>query len=118
MLSIPFTHASSAWISIIFSSHSPTYGEQALEITNALVSSGAIDVVLVDSVAALGPKAELEGEMGDSFMGLHARLMSQALPKITGAVARSGACMIFINQVREKIASCSAIPKPPPAAAR
>ncbi len=81
----------------------PDYGEQALEITNALVSSGVIDVVVVDSVAALVPKAELDGEMGDSFMGLHARLMSQALRKITGAVARSNTCMIFINQIREKI---------------
>lgn len=81
----------------------PDYGEQALEITSALISSGAIDVVVVDSVAALVPKAELEGEMGDSFMGLHARLMSQALRKTTGAVSRAGACMVFINQVREKI---------------
>src|SRR6201997_2272977 len=81
----------------------PDYGEQALEITSALVSSGVIDVVVVDSVAALVPKAELDGEMGDSFMGLHARLMSQALRKITGAVARSNTCLIFINQVREKI---------------
>ena len=81
----------------------PDYGEQALEITSALVSSGVIDVIVVDSVAALVPKAELEGEMGDSFMGLHARLMSQALRKLTGAVARTNTCMIFINQVREKI---------------
>jgi recombination protein RecA len=81
----------------------PDYGEQALEITSALISSGVIDVVVVDSVAALVPKAELEGEMGDSFMGLHARLMSQALRKITGAVAKANACMIFINQIREKI---------------
>jgi recombination protein RecA len=81
----------------------PDYGEQALEITSSLVSSGVIDVVVVDSVAALVPKAELEGEMGDSFMGLHARLMSQALRKLTGAVARANACLIFINQVREKI---------------
>jgi len=81
----------------------PDYGEQALEITSALISSGVIDVVVVDSVAALVPKAELEGEMGDSFMGLHARLMSQALRKITGAVARANACMVFINQIREKI---------------
>jgi len=81
----------------------PDYGEQALEITSALVSSGAIDVVVVDSVAALVPKAELDGEMGDSFMGLHARLMSQAMRKITGAVARTNTCMVFINQVREKI---------------
>jgi recombination protein RecA len=81
----------------------PDYGEQALEITSALVSSGVIDVVVLDSVAALVPKAELEGEMGDSFMGLHARLMSQALRKLTGAVARANACLVFINQVREKI---------------
>jgi len=81
----------------------PDYGEQALEITSALISSGVIDVVVVDSVAALVPKAELEGEMGDSFMGLHARLMSQALRKLTGAVSRANACLIFINQIREKI---------------
>ncbi|MGH9647930.1 MAG: recombinase RecA [Bryobacteraceae bacterium] len=81
----------------------PDYGEQALEITSALISSGVIDVVVVDSVAALVPKAELEGEMGDSFMGLHARLMSQALRKITDAVSKANACMIFINQIREKI---------------
>jgi recombination protein RecA len=81
----------------------PDYGEQALEITSALISSGVIDVVVVDSVAALVPKAELEGEMGDSFMGLHARLMSQALRKLTGAVSKANACMVFINQVREKI---------------
>lgn len=81
----------------------PDYGEQALEITSALISSGAIDIVVVDSVAALVPKAELEGEMGDSFMGLHARLMSQAMRKLTGAVAKANACLIFINQVREKI---------------
>jgi recombination protein RecA len=81
----------------------PDHGEQALEITSALVASGAIDVVVVDSVAALVPKAELEGEMGDSHMGLHARLMSQALRKLTGIVARTNTCLIFINQVREKI---------------
>src|ERR1700760_4702788 len=81
----------------------PDYGEQALEITNALITSGSIDVLVVDSVAALVPKAELDGEMGDSFMGLHARLMSQALRKITGAVARANTCLIFINQVREEI---------------
>ena len=81
----------------------PDYGEQALEITSALISSGAVDVVVVDSVAALVPKAELEGEMGDSFMGLHARLMSQAMRKLTGAVAKANACLVFINQVREKI---------------
>src|ERR1700749_1442204 len=81
----------------------PDTGEQALEITAGLVTSGAIDVVVVDSVAALVPKAELEGEMGDSHMGLHARLMSQALRKLTGMVARTNTCMIFINQIREKI---------------
>jgi recombination protein RecA len=81
----------------------PDYGEQALEITSALVSSNVVDVIVVDSVAALVPKAELEGEMGDSFMGLHARLMSQALRKLTAALSRANACLIFINQIREKI---------------
>jgi recombination protein RecA len=81
----------------------PDYGEQALEITGGLVSSGAIDVVVIDSVAALVPKAELEGEMGESHMGLHARLMSQALRKLTGTVARTNTLLIFINQIREKI---------------
>ena len=81
----------------------PDYGEQALEITNTLTSSGQIDVLVVDSVAALVPKAELEGEMGDSHMGLQARLMSQALRKLTGVVSRSRTCLIFINQIREKI---------------
>ena len=81
----------------------PDYGEQALEITGALVASGGVDTVVIDSVAALVPKAELEGEMGDSHMGLHARLMSQALRKLTGAVARTNTLLIFINQVREKI---------------
>ena len=81
----------------------PDCGEQALEITNALVASGGIDVVVIDSVAALVPKAELEGEMGDSHMGLHARLMSQALRKLTGVVARTNTLLVFINQVREKI---------------
>jgi recombination protein RecA len=81
----------------------PDCGEQALEITNALVQTAAIDVVVVDSVAALVPKAELEGEMGDSFMGLHARLMSQAMRKLTGSIAKTNTCLIFINQVREKI---------------
>src|ERR1700738_2732472 len=78
----------------------PDNGEQALEIAGALISSGAIDVVVVDSVAALVPKAELDGEMGDSHMGLHARLMSQALRKLTGAVSRTNTCLIFIKQVR------------------
>ena len=81
----------------------PDYGEQALEITEALVKSGAIDVLVVDSVAALVPKAELDGEMGDSHMGLQARLMSQALRKLTGTVSKSRTCLIFINQIREKI---------------
>jgi recombination protein RecA len=81
----------------------PDYGEQALEIVEALVRSGAIDVLVVDSVAALVPKAELDGEMGDSHMGLQARLMSQALRKLTGTVSKSRTCLIFINQIREKI---------------
>ena len=81
----------------------PDYGEQALEITEALVKSGAIDVLVVDSVAALVPKAELDGEMGDSHVGLQARLMSQALRKLTGTVAKSRTSLIFINQIREKI---------------
>ncbi len=81
----------------------PDSGEQALEITAALVQSGAVDVVVIDSVAALVPKAELEGEMGDSHVGLHARLMSQALRKLTGSVSRTNTCLVFINQIREKI---------------
>ena len=81
----------------------PDTGEQALEITEALVRSGAMDVVVVDSVAALVPRAEIEGEMGDSHVGLQARLMSQALRKLTGAVKSSGTCMIFTNQLRQKI---------------
>lgn len=81
----------------------PDYAEQALEITNALVSSGAVDVVVVDSVAALVPKAELDGEMGDQFVGIQARLMSQAMRKLTGNVSKSNTCLIFINQIREKI---------------
>ncbi len=81
----------------------PDYGEQALEITETLVRSNAIDVLVVDSVAALVPKAELDGEMGDSHMGLQARLMSQALRKLTGTVSKSRTCLIFINQIREKI---------------
>jgi len=81
----------------------PDTGEQALEITDTLVRSGAVDLVVVDSVAALVPKAEIEGEMGDSFMGLQARLMSQALRKLTGNISKSRTCAIFINQVREKI---------------
>src|ERR1700691_4156270 len=81
----------------------PDTGEQALEITAALVQSGAIDVAVIDSVAALVPRAELEGEMGDSHMGLHARLMSQALRKLTGMLAKTNTSLIFINQIREKI---------------
>ncbi|MBU1185938.1 MAG: recombinase RecA [Acidobacteria bacterium] len=81
----------------------PDYGEQALEIAEVLVRSGAVDVIVVDSVAALVPKAELEGEMGDAHMGLQARLMSQALRKLTAIVSRSKTCFIFVNQLREKI---------------
>src|SRR4051794_31472226 len=81
----------------------PDYGEQALEITGALIASGSIDVLVVDSVAALVPKAELDGEMGDSHVGLQARLMSQALRKLTGTVSKSRTALIFINQIREKI---------------
>ena len=81
----------------------PDTGEQALEITEALVRSGAIDVIVVDSVAALVPRAEIEGEMGDSFVGLHARLMSQALRKLAGAINKTNCIVIFINQLREKV---------------
>ena len=81
----------------------PDTGEQALEITEQLVRSGAVDLIVVDSVAALVPRAEIEGEMGDAHMGVQARLMSQALRKLTGAVSRSGCCIIFINQIRMKI---------------
>jgi len=81
----------------------PDTGEQALEITEVLVRSGAIDVIVIDSVAALTPKAEIEGEMGDSHIGLQARLMSQALRKLTGAIKKSNAAAIFINQLREKV---------------
>ena len=81
----------------------PDYAEQALEITNALIASGSIDVLVVDSVAALVPKSELDGEMGDSHMGVQARLMSQAMRKLTGIVSKSNTCLIFINQIREKI---------------
>jgi len=81
----------------------PDYGEQALEVTAALIGSRVLDVVVIDSVAALVPKAELEGEMGDSHVGLQARLMSQALRKLTGLVARTNTCLIFINQIRERI---------------
>ncbi len=81
----------------------PDYGEQALEIADNLISSGAVDIVVIDSVAALTPKSEIEGEMGDSKMGLHARLMSQALRKLTGTISKTHCTVIFINQLREKI---------------
>ncbi|MEW6075240.1 MAG: recombinase RecA, partial [Candidatus Omnitrophota bacterium] len=81
----------------------PDTGEQALEIAETLVRSNAVDLVVIDSVAALTPRAEIEGEMGDSHMGLQARLMSQALRKLTGAISKSRTCVIFINQIREKI---------------
>lgn len=81
----------------------PDTGEQALEICEALVRSGAVDCIVIDSVAALTPKAEIDGEMGDSFMGIQARLMSQALRKLTGIINKSNACVIFINQLRDKI---------------
>lgn len=81
----------------------PDYGEQALEITDALVRSGAISVVVVDSVAALVPRAEIEGEMGESVVGLQARLMSQALRKLAGSIAKTNCLVIFINQIRDKI---------------
>ena len=81
----------------------PDNGEQALEITENLIRSGAIDIIVIDSVAALVPRSEIEGEMGDSKMGLQARLMSQAMRKLTGTIGRTGCCCIFINQLREKI---------------
>ena len=84
----------------------PDTGEQALEIAETLIRSGGVDIVVVDSVAALVPRAEIEGEMGDSFVGIQARLMSQALRKLTGAVARSNTTLLFTNQLREKIGVC------------
>ena len=81
----------------------PDHGEQALEITDNLIRSGAIDMVIIDSVAALTPKSEIEGEMGDSKMGLHARLMSQALRKLTSSISKTNCTVVFINQLREKI---------------
>ncbi len=89
----------------------PDNGEQALEIADNLIRSGAIDILIVDSVAALTPKSEIEGEMGDSKMGLHARLMSQALRKLAGTINKTGCCCIFINQLREKLVSCLEIQK-------
>lgn len=87
----------------------PDNGEQALEIAENLIRSGAIDVIVIDSVAALTPKSEIEGEMGDSKMGLQARLMSQAMRKLTASISKTGAVCIFINQLREKLVSCSVI---------
>ena len=89
----------------------PDTGEQALEITDMLIRSGALDIIVIDSVAALVPKAEIEGEMGDSHVGLQARLMSQALRKLTGAISASGTTAIFINQLREKIGVCFGSPE-------
>jgi len=96
----------------------PDTGEQALEIADMLVRSGAVDVIVIDSVAALTPKAEIEGEMGEPQMGLQARLMSQALRKLTSNIKRTNTLVIFINQIRMKIGVLSAIPRPPPAATR
>ena len=92
----------------------PDYGEQALEIAENLIRSGAIDIIVIDSVAALVPRSEIEGEMGDSKMGLQARLMSQAMRKLTGTIGRTGCCCIFINQLREKSALCLEIRKQRP----
>ena len=92
----------------------PDHGEQALEITETLVRSGALDIIVVDSAAALVPRAELEGEMGDTHVGLQARLMSQALRKLTGTVSRSGTAVLFINQIREKIGVVYGNPETPP----
>jgi recombination protein RecA len=96
----------------------PDTGEQALEICDILVRSGRVDVIVIDSVAALVPKAEIEGDMGDSHVGLQARLMSQALRKLTGAIARSNTSVIFINQLREKIGVMFGNPRRPRAARR
>jgi len=90
----------------------PDNGEQALEIADNLIRSGAIDLVVIDSVAALTPRSEIEGEMGDSKVGLHARLMSQALRKLTGTISKTNCTCIFINQLREKIGVCLVTPKP------
>ena len=101
--STPATRRSWAWTSTALLVSQPDNGEQALEIVEVLVRSGAVDVVVVDSVAALVPRAEIEGEMGDAQVGLQARLMSQALRKLTGVVSKSRTCLVFINQLREKI---------------
>jgi len=91
----------------------PDYGEQALEIAEELSKSGAVDVIVIDSVAALVPKAELDGEIGDSFMGLQARLMSQALRKLTGIASKTGTAIVFLNQLREKVGITFGNPKLP-----
>ena len=96
----------------------PDTGEQAMEICEALVRSGAIDAIVVDSVAAMVPRAEIEGEMGDSHVGLQARLMSQAMRKLTSVIGKTNTVCVFINQLREKVASSTATPKSPPAAVR
>src|SRR5881296_762433 len=96
----------------------PDTGEEALEIADHLVRSGAVEVVVIDSVAALVPRAEIEGEMGDAHVGLQARLMSQALRKLAGAISKSKTTVIFINQIREKIGVMSATPRRRPAAGR
>ena len=96
----------------------PDHGEQALEIADNLIRSGAIDLIVIDSVAALTPKSEIEGEMGDSKMGLQARLMSQALRKLTATISKTHCCCIFINQLRKRSASCSETQKRPPAEMR
>ena len=96
----------------------PDTGEQGLEIAETLIRSGGIDIIVIDSVAALVPRAEIEGEMGDSMMGVHARLMSQALRKLTAVISKSKTIVIFTNQLRQKLVSCSATPRRPPAAWR
>ena len=90
----------------------PSTGEDALEIAEALMRSGAVDIVIVDSVAALVPRQEIDGEMGDSFVGLQARMMSQAMRKLAGVVNKTNSIALFINQLREKLASCTATLKP------
>ena len=96
----------------------PDYGEQALEIVDVLVRSGAVDVIAIDSVAALTPRVELEGQMGDSHVGLQARLMSQALRKLAGNLSRANTICLFTNQIRRRSASCSEVPKRSRAAGR
>jgi recombination protein RecA len=96
----------------------PDTGEDALAITETLVRSGAVDVVVVDSVAALVPRSEIEGEMGDSSVGVVARLMSQALRKLAGSISKTNCIVVFINQLREKSALCTETRRPRPAAVR